>query len=107
MPIPPTHFTSPKVKKLIYKFIVLLIYLFFGGMGVWTQGFALARQMLYCLNPHPPVHFALVILEMGSQQNICLGWPQTTTLPISASPVASITGVSHLHLATFPILGLG
>jgi hypothetical protein len=22
---------------------------FFGGTGVWTQGFALAKQMLYCL----------------------------------------------------------
>jgi hypothetical protein len=33
-------------------------------------------------------------LEMGSQIGF-LGWPQAVILPISASQVASITGVSH------------
>jgi hypothetical protein len=30
---------------------------------------------------------------------IFLGWPQTLILPISASQVGRITGVSHQHLA--------
>jgi hypothetical protein len=46
----------------------------------------------------PPVHFALVLLEMGVSWTIFLGWPQTEILPILASQVARITGVSHWHL---------
>jgi hypothetical protein len=30
---------------------------------------------------------------------VCLGWPQTMILPILASQVARITGVSHWRLA--------
>jgi hypothetical protein len=33
----------------------------------------------------PSVHFALVILKMGVSGTICLGWPGTTVLLISAS----------------------
>jgi hypothetical protein len=47
----------------------------------------------------PPVHFALVILEMGVSRTICPNWPQTAILPISNSQVARIIGVSHQHLA--------
>jgi hypothetical protein len=44
----------------------------------------------------PLVHFALVILEMGVfLQNICLEWPWIPILPISASQVAGIIGMSH------------
>jgi hypothetical protein len=32
-----------------------------------------------------PVHFALVILEMRVSQTLCLGWPQTSILPLSTS----------------------
>jgi hypothetical protein len=46
------------------------------------------------------VHFAMLILETVSTQTICLGWPQTLILPISASQVARITGMSYQHLAT-------
>jgi hypothetical protein len=46
----------------------------------------------------PPVHFALFILEMGG---IMKGWHQTSIVPISASQVARITGVSHWHSALF------
>jgi hypothetical protein len=46
-----------------------------------------------------PVHLALVILEMGGLVNYLPGWPQTVILPISAYQVASITGMSHQHLA--------
>jgi hypothetical protein len=46
----------------------------------------------------PPVHFALVILEMGVSLTICPAWPQTVILPISASHVARISGVNNQHL---------
>jgi hypothetical protein len=34
----------------------------------------------------------------------CLGWPGTSSLPILASQVARIIGISHWHLDTFNIL---
>jgi hypothetical protein len=52
---------------------------FFGETSVWTQGFMLAKQVLYSSR------FALVILEMGVSWTVCPGWPQTTVLLISAS----------------------
>jgi hypothetical protein len=45
-----------------------------------------------------PIHFVLVILEMGFWRTICPGWPWTTILPISASQVARILGVGHQQL---------
>jgi hypothetical protein len=36
---------------------------FFGGTGVWTQGFIFAKQAHYHLR-HTSSHFGLVILEM-------------------------------------------
>jgi hypothetical protein len=36
------------------------------------------------------------MLEIGDFRTICLGWPQTSVVPISASQVTRITGVSHL-----------
>jgi hypothetical protein len=46
------------------------IFWFFFLSGVRTQGFAFAKQSLYCLNPWttPPIHFALVILKMVSHK---------------------------------------
>jgi hypothetical protein len=32
---------------------------------------------------------------MGVSHTICPGWPQTSILPISASHVARVTGLSH------------
>jgi hypothetical protein len=46
-----------------------------------------------------PVHFDLVILEIGVSQTIYLGWPWTVILPISASQVARTAGMSHGHPA--------
>jgi hypothetical protein len=45
-----------------------------------------------------PVHFALIILGLGVSQTICLDWPPTAILLISAPRVARITGASHHHL---------
>jgi hypothetical protein len=46
-----------------------------------------------------PVHFALIIFGDGVSRTICPGWPRTMILPISASQLARITGVSHWHPA--------
>jgi hypothetical protein len=46
-----------------------------------------------------PVHFAVVILEMGVSGTIFSGCWQTVILLISASQVARIIGVSHWSLA--------
>jgi hypothetical protein len=46
------------------------------------------QSRLYCLKPHP-------FLKMGVSETIYLGWPQNTILPISASQVVRIMGVSH------------
>jgi hypothetical protein len=42
----------------------------------------------------PPVHFALVILEMRVLWTICLGWPQTVIFLNTASQVARISAMS-------------
>jgi hypothetical protein len=97
----------------------------FGSTGVWTQDFALARQVLYhfmlefwyiyiyffifCSTgiwtqglhlepPHQPF-FVMGFFEIGSCELFAWGWLWTVILLISASWVAGITGVSHRHLA--------
>jgi hypothetical protein len=51
-----------------------------------NSGLHACKAYTLSLEPHTlPVHFALVILEMGVSQTICLGWPQTCILLISAS----------------------
>jgi hypothetical protein len=42
----------------------------------------------------PPVHFALISMEMEVSWTICLGWPRPEILLISASQVAKIIGMS-------------
>jgi hypothetical protein len=70
---------------MINIFLIRINYFyFFGETGVWIQGFVLRKQVLYCLS-----------LGDGVSVAICLGWPQTVILQISASLVAMITDVSH------------
>jgi hypothetical protein len=59
---------------------------------VWTQGFAVAKQAVYSLTT-TPVHFALVILEMGSRE--LFAWASLK----SVSQVARIKFMSYWHLA--------
>jgi hypothetical protein len=68
---------------------------FFNLVGMGFELRALSLQSRSTIWATPPVHFALVILEMGVLQTICLDWPWTVILLISASQVARITGVSH------------
>jgi hypothetical protein len=77
---------------------------YFGGTGVSTQGFvltkqALTKQILYCLN-HASSPFCSIYFGDRVSWTICLGWLRTVILPISASQVARITGMSHLGLAS-------
>jgi hypothetical protein len=75
-------------------------FFFLVRLGFELRAFCL--QSRYCTTwAIPPVHFALFILEMGVFQTICLSWPLTVILLISASQVARIIGVSHWHLAAF------
>jgi hypothetical protein len=76
--------------------IRVFIFYCFGGAGL---GFEL---MASCLQSRcstswatHPVHFALVILEMGISPITCLGWPRTSIILILASQVARIAGVSQ------------
>jgi hypothetical protein len=78
---------------------VLLTKLLFCGTGVSTQGFMLAKQVVQTASPFCPGYFG-----DGVSQTICLGWPQTSILPISASQVARITGRS-LHTQLDQTLG--
>jgi hypothetical protein len=74
---------------------------FFVLMGLGFELRASCLQSRYSTTwATTPVHFALVILEMGVSQTISLGWSQTMILLISASQVATITGVSHWHPAS-------
>jgi hypothetical protein len=70
---------------------------------LWRLGFELrASCLLYHLS-HTFSPFVLVILEMGVSKTICLDWPPTVILPILASQVNRIIGMSHRHLALYYI----
>jgi hypothetical protein len=71
-------------------------FFFFDGTGVWTQGFALAKQKLYHLNKTSIPFCSSYFGDVGGvSQTICLGWPWTMTLPISISQESRIIGISH------------
>jgi hypothetical protein len=63
----------------------------------------LAKLMLYHLS-HTYSSFCSGYFGDGVSRTICLGWPQTLILPISASQVAKITCVSPSHQALYCIL---
>jgi hypothetical protein len=69
---------------LIIGIISLFKSFFFSFWWDWglNAGLQTSKQGFYHLSP--PVHFALVILEMEVSQTICPGWPGTAIL-ISAS----------------------
>jgi hypothetical protein len=72
----------------------------------WTQGFTLAKQVLYSLSCTSSPFCSGYFGDWVSR-TICLGCSPTSTIPISASQVAGITGVSHQHhTALFLRLGL-
>jgi hypothetical protein len=83
-------------RSLIY--LESVFFFFLVGPGIWTQGFILAKQVLYS-SSHTSSLFCSGYFEDEVSQTICLCWPWNTILPISTSQVARITGVSHQHLA--------
>jgi hypothetical protein len=73
---------------------VLFWVLGFGGTRVGNQGLTIAKQRFYHLS-HISSPFCSGYFGDGVSETICLGWPPTTILWISASPVARMTGRSH------------
>jgi hypothetical protein len=57
------------------------------------QDFMFAKHVLYHLS-HTSSLFCSGYFEDGVSWTICQGWPQATNLPISASQVAGIIGIS-------------
>jgi hypothetical protein len=80
-------------------FIYFVFFFFCLGLGFELRASQL-QSRCSTAGATPPVRFALVILEMRVSRTICLSWPRTIILPISASQVARITGVSHQLLVT-------
>jgi hypothetical protein len=87
---------SHKCLPLISSLLSLSLF-FLVGLGLELRASYLQSRHATAWATHP-VHFPLVILELGgvvSQSNF-LGWPRTEIFPISAR----ITGVSHQRLAS-------
>jgi hypothetical protein len=66
-----------------------------GGSGVWIQGFSLAKQTLYHLSHTCSPFLFMLFWRWGVSRTICPDWSWSISLPISASQVSRITGVSH------------
>jgi hypothetical protein len=86
-----------------YNLYLVVILFFFSGTGVWTQGFAFAKQALLPLEPQLQPIF-LWLFWRWALANCFPGWPQTMILWMSASQVARIIGISHQHPAIIFIL---
>jgi hypothetical protein len=50
---------------LLFIFILFYFFIYFGDIGIWTQDFVLARQVLYCWVT-PSTLFTFVILDLES-----------------------------------------
>jgi hypothetical protein len=98
VPLPP-FFIIQKFKHIENYFLVVACVCVCLCMCVWqglNSGQVLIKQALYHLShfssPFCSGYFGDGVLQTPR-------WPQTAILPISASQVARITGVSHQHLA--------
>jgi hypothetical protein len=74
--------------------IIQFCFCFSVGLRHCIQGFTLAKQVLYHFS-HTSSPFCSGYFGDGISWNICQCWPQTSILPISASQIARITGMSH------------
>jgi hypothetical protein len=86
--------SEEKCWHLIFKKFLLF---FFWQNGGLNSGLC-ACKTLYCLS-HATSPFCSSCFGDGVLPTICLGWTWSKNLPISASQVPKITGVSHQHLA--------
>jgi hypothetical protein len=71
-----------------------------GRTGALTQYFPLVKHVLYCMS-HTSHPFFSGYFGDGNLQSICLIWPETMTLLISASHVVRIIGRYHWCLVCF------
>jgi hypothetical protein len=95
---PLTLFLVVSVMYLKWNWISLLFIFLFLWDGVWTQGFALTKQELYCLS-HTTAYFCSGYFGNRVFGTSYLGCSRTTVLLISSSQVARITCVSHSHIS--------
>jgi hypothetical protein len=93
------------VLSLLITLILLsgFLFFFFCETGVWTQGFTLTKQVLYCsvLEAHLQYILLWLFWRWGT---VCLGWPWTLIVLVLSSQVARIIGMSHWHPAPFLFL---
>jgi hypothetical protein len=78
--------------------ICFVLFWFLVGLGLELEASPLQSRHTTAWTM-PPVHFALVILEMGVLQTICFGWPSVVILLISVSQLVRIIGTSPRHPA--------
>jgi hypothetical protein len=71
-----------------------------------NSGLHICKTGVLLLEPHLKYIFALGYFGDEVLQTVCQGWPRTMILPISASEIARITGVSHPHSAEMPFFFL-
>jgi hypothetical protein len=65
---------------------------------LWFELRALLEEQVLCPLNHTSSSFCSGYFgDWGVSGTICLDWPQTVILPISASKVARIIGMSHQH----------
>jgi hypothetical protein len=80
--------TYKSTSHIIIVIIIIIIIIIIGGTGVWTYGLH--------LEPLYQSYICAGYFQDRVSKTICLGWPRTMILLISASWVAKMTGVSHL-----------
>jgi hypothetical protein len=85
----------PKCLSITNLISITIVFFFLVGL-VSPQGFVLAKQALYCLS-HTSSPFFRWLFWIEVPLTICLSWPQTTVLPISASQVSRITSERHWY----------
>jgi hypothetical protein len=88
--------SSNTVSRIFPKSVVGRANMSFFCKCVWDWGLnsGLAKQELYHLN-HTSSPSCSDYFEDGISWSICLDWPRTESLLISASQVARITDMSH------------
>jgi hypothetical protein len=85
---------TPLSQGLKDRWVITWLAFFFFNTGVWTQGFGLAKQELYCLRYASKPLFAMIILEIRSQFLPIRSGPQSFYFKLST--ITGITIMCHL-----------
>jgi hypothetical protein len=78
------HYTLRHYLKFSLCLFCFCFLFFFGGTGIWIQGFTLAKQVLYTWATTSSPFYSGYFGD-GDSRTICPGRPQTWILLISAS----------------------